>query len=67
MVTQIFSFFAYVLTQPLLLRLTIAAVVVVAFGAMVLLAKAAKNPLRFFQRAGASISRRTAIPLSGQH
>lgn len=66
MVTQFFSFCAYVLTQPLLLRLSIAAVVVAAFGAIVLLAETAGNPLRFFKSAGAGISRRAAIPLSGQ-
>ena len=64
MVTQFFSLFAYVLTQPLLLRLSIAAVVVAAFGTIVLLAKAAGNPLRFFK--SASVSRRPAMPLSGQ-
>ena len=67
MVTQFFSLFAYVLTQPLLLlRLSIAAVVVAAFGTIVLLAKAAGNPLRFFKSAGAGVSRRPAMPLSGQ-
>ena len=66
MVTQLFSLFAYVLTQPLLLRLSIAAVVVAAFGTVVLLAKAAGNPLRFFKSAGAGVSRRPAMPLSGQ-
>jgi len=66
MVTQLFSLFAYVLTQPLLLRLSIGAVVVAAFGTIVLLAKAAGNPLRFFKSAGAGVSRRPAMPLSGQ-
>ena len=66
MVTQLFSLFAYVLTQPLLLRRSIAAVVVAAFGTVVLLAKAAGNPLRFFKSAGAGVSRRPAMPLSGQ-
>ena len=66
MVTQFFSLFAYVLTQPLLLRLSIATVVVAAFGTLVLLAKAAGNPLRFFKSAGAGVSRRPAMPLSGQ-
>ena len=66
MVTQFFSLFAYALTQPLLLRLSIAAVAVAAFGTIVLLAKAAGNPLRFFKSAGAGVSRRPAMPLSGQ-
>ena len=66
MVTQLLSLFAYVLTQPLLLRLSIAAVVVAAFGVIALLAKALSKPLRIFTSAGAGVSRRAAIPLSSQ-
>ena len=60
MVTQLLSLFTYVLTQPLLLRLSIAAAVLATFGAIVLSAKALSNPLRFITSAGAGVSRRSA-------